>query len=206
MPQRPSTLRTDTGTGPADLVLVQSALRGEEGAIDAVLSRLGCCVRFVFRLNKTLGYGMPVEALEDVVQQVYAAVWTRLEDFAGTAALETWTFGFCRNCLRSEMRRRSQQLRLVSGGNSDEAMQQQLSDAPGPDEVATRMEGLDLLQEELDRLDPMDREIVVLRHLHEWSFERISETKGVAPSTIKDRCYRALDKIRFRVTRRHGRE
>lgn len=192
-------LRTG-GTGPKDLVLVQAALRGEESAVQEILSRLSCVVRFVFRLNKTLGYALPTEGLEDVVQQAYVAIWPRLRDYAGTAALETWVYGFCRNCLRSEMRRRVGQVREVCGR---EELLQRCAEVPAPEDAAVQAEGLDMLQEELARLDPLDHEIVELRHLQEWSFEQIAEQKGLPVSTVKDRCYRALDKIRFRMTRRH---
>ncbi len=187
------------GTGPKDLVLVQAALRGEEEPVRELLGRLSCVVRFVFRLNKTLGYGLPTEGLEDVVQQVYVAIWPRLRDYAGTAALETWAFGFCRNCLRSEARRRLGRLREI---RDSEELCRQRSDLPAPPDAALEAEGLDMLQEELGRLDPLDHEIVTLRHLHEWNFEQIAEQKGLPVSTVKDRCYRALDKIRFRMTRR----
>lgn len=80
-----------------DLHLVRRALRGESAAVEEVLARLACVVKFVFRLNKTQGYGLPPEALEDVVQQVYAALWPRLRDFTGGAMLESRAFGFCRN-------------------------------------------------------------------------------------------------------------
>ena len=199
MTSRSLSLATDGGTGPSDLLLVQSALRGEEQAVTEVLGRLSCVVRFVYRLNRSLGYGLPTEGLEDVVQQVYVAIWPRLRDYAGTAALETWVYGFCRNCLRSAARRRLHRLRLVQGSGD---LPDQRAELPDPEERASQAEGLDLLQQELDRLDPLDREIVALRHLHEWSFEEISRQKGLPASTVKDRCYRAMDKIRFRMTRR----
>ncbi|MHC4512244.1 MAG: RNA polymerase sigma factor [Planctomycetota bacterium] len=197
MTAHPFSLQTDRGTGPKDLVLVQAALRGEEPAVGEILSRLSCVVRFVFRLNRTLGYGLPTEGLEDVVQQVYLAIWPRLRDYAGTAALETWVYGFCRNCLRAEVRRRLSRLRAFSS----EELGGQRTDLPAPEDTAVQAEGLDMLQAELDRLEPLDREIVVLRHLQEWSFEQIAQQKDLPVSTVKDRCYRALDKIRFRMTR-----
>ena len=200
MASRSLSLQTDGGTGPKDLMLVQAALRGEEQAMGEMLGRLSCVVRFVFSLNKSLGYGLPTEGLEDVVQQVYVAILPRLRHYAGTAALETWVYGFCRNCLRSEMRRRLSRLRSVRGG--DELRHQQAA-RPAPEDAAVQTEGLDMLQEELDRLDLLDREIVELRHLQEWNFEQIAQQKGLPVSTVKDRCYRALDKIRFRMTRRN---
>ncbi len=203
MPSRPTTsLDTECGTGPQDLLLVQRSLRGERAPIDEVMQRLGCVVRFVYRLNRTMGYQMPTEGLEDVVQQVYLAVWPRLSDYSGTAALETWVYGFCRNCLRSEFRRRTSRLRTIQ---AEEDWAEQIGSAPAPEDYALRSESLDLLQEELSQLKEFDREIVELRHLHDWSFEQIARQKNLPPSTVKDRCYRSIDKIRVRMKRRHGR-
>jgi RNA polymerase sigma factor (sigma-70 family) len=196
-----STLLGDRGTGPEDQLLVQGALRGDRASVDAVMRRLGCVVRFVYRLNRSMGYNMPTEGLEDVVQQVYLAVWPRLPDYAGTSALETWVYGFCRNCLRAEFRRRASRLRVVQ---TDDNLQDHTVDAPPPEERAVQMESLDLLHEELEQLTDGDREIVELRHLQDRSFEQIARQKNLPPSTIKDRCYRAVDKIRMRMKRRYG--
>src|SRR5262249_23115740 len=103
---------SDGGTGPEDLLLVRRALRGEAGAVELVLARLSCIARLVYRLNESLSYGLGAERLEDAVQQVYMAVWPRLRDFAGSAALESWVYGFCRNCLRAEARKRAMNLRI----------------------------------------------------------------------------------------------
>ena len=200
----PHTLRppVDRGTGPADLPLVQRALTGDGAAVEDLLGRLACVGRFVWRLNKSLGYGLPAEALEDVVQQVYAAMWPRLPDFAGTAALESWAFGFCRNCVRAEARRRAQRHRGRQSLEVDE-----LQAAAGGAELAPHgaegVEALDALQEELQRLQPLEREVVELRHLAGLSFEEIARQKGLPPSTVKDRCYRALLRVRGRLQRRH---
>ncbi len=200
-PTPTTSLDTERGTGPQDLLLIQSTLRGERASVDEVMQRLGCVVRFVYRLNRTMGYQMPTEGLEDVVQQVYLAVWPRLSDYAGTAALETWVYGFCRNCLRSEFRRRTSRLRMLQ--IHEEGVEQQGSDT-APEDQVLRMEGLDLLRAELGQLKDSDREIVELRHLQDWSFEQIARQKNLPPSTIKDRCYKSIDKIRTRMKRHHG--
>lgn len=202
MNRQSSIFSLDRGTGPEDLLLVQDALRGDRGSLDSVMLKMSCVVRFVYRLNRTMGYHLPTEGLEDVTQQVYVSIWPRLADYAGTSALETWVYGFCRNCLRAEFRRRTSRLRPVP---TDDELDEQSVDAEAPAEQAVQMESLDLLHEELVNLEPADREIVELRHLQEWSFEKIARQKSLPPSTIKDRCYRALDKIRMRLKRRYGR-
>ncbi len=180
-------------------MLVQRALRGEPGAVEGLLQRLSCVLRFVFRLNRTLGYRLPTDALEDVVQQVYLAVWPRLRDFAGSAALESWVFGFCRNCLRAEMRRRRSAGRAAA--IADELEQWVEDDAPRPGAAIETAEGLDALRDELDQLTPDERQAVELRHLEGMSFEDIARLVRVPASTIKERCYRAMMRMKGRLRR-----
>ncbi len=196
----------DTGSGPADLALVKRALRGESEAVEGVLVRMSCVVRFVFRLNRKLGYRLPSEALEDVVQQVYLSVWPRLDQYVGTASIESWVFGFCRNCLRAEARRRGHRLRLVrpmtAGDDGGGEAPEPASDEAEPEQEFARVEGIEALRDELDRLSPDERVVVELRHLEDWSFERIAEQLELPASTVKDRCYRALTKMKGRLRRR----
>jgi RNA polymerase sigma-70 factor (ECF subfamily) len=189
----------EVGTGPADLMLVRRALAGERPAIEELLVRLSCVVRFTLRLNRGLGYGLPTEVLEDVVQQVYVAVWPRLERFVGTASLESWVFGFCRNCLRAEARRRAGRLRLLKPLTDEEAEPLEQCD---PGRGFWDRERADGLRSELERLSADERVVVELRHLEDWSFERIAQHLDLPASTVKDRCYRALSKMKERMRRR----
>jgi RNA polymerase sigma-70 factor (ECF subfamily) len=195
----PPTLLSERGsTGPSDLLLVRRALGGEHEAADALLQRLACIHRFVSRLNRTLGYGLPTDVLEDVVQQVYAAVWPRLPDFAGSAAIESWVFGFCRNCLRAEARRRRHGGRPLPGSGDPD-----LPAADGAQSAARveHEEGVDVLRAELARLGPEERQVVEMRFLEELSFEQIARLLAVPASTVKDRCYRALQRLQGRMRR-----
>lgn len=192
---------SDGGTGPEDLLLVRRALRGDATAVDLVLGRLACIPRFVYRLDEALGYGLGAEQLEDAVQQVYMAVWPRLSDFAGSAALESWVYGFCRNCLRAEARKRAMTLRVRH------LMLDELDRGPSPAALPPEMEMLraediDAMCAELERLEPEEYEAVRLRHLEGWSFEQIARRHDLPASTVKDRCYRAMMKLKARLERR----
>lgn len=203
MPFRSTAQPRTAGTGPADLILVQRALRGDGPAVDQLLERLSCVVRFVMRLDRMLGCRLTAEALEDVVQQVYAAFWPRLRDFDGSAALETWVFGFCRNCLRSEARRRN--LAARTPAVEPRVLQESRDPRLGEPELdLLRRERAEALHAELAALPAEEREAVQLRHFEGLSFEEIARRRQVAASTIKDRCYRALERIRERLRRRQG--
>ncbi len=187
----------DAGTGPEDLLLVRRVLRSaDEQAVGALLGRLSCVPRFVYRLNRSLGYGLGASQLEDVVQQVYLAIWPRLGDFDGSASLSSWVYGFCRNCTRAAARRRAAAPAAVHGievSTGEDGM---------PERGVVRRERADAVCDELSRLPQAEREVVLLRHLEEWSFERIARHQSVAASTVKDRCYRAVQKLRGRLERR----
>ncbi len=200
----PAAAQSSPRLAPGDMVLVRQALSGDPTAIEEVLARLACVVKFVFRLNRTQGHGLPTEALEDVVQQVYAALWPRLRDFTGVAQLESWAFGFCRNCLRAEARKRATRLRLVPRDRSGLDLEEQVCAAAvaSPDGEFAARERLELLRDELDRLEPVERQVVELRFFEDWSFERIARELEIAPSTVKDRCYRALSRMKDRLRRR----
>jgi RNA polymerase sigma-70 factor (ECF subfamily) len=191
-------LLTAAGNGPADLLLVQAALRGERAAVDALLGRLGCIPRFVRRLDRMLGLGLAADALEDVVQQVYAALWPRLPEFHGRNALETWVYAYCRNCLRGAAR--------AAGRHRPRSSADALASAPDaaddPAGVVERNEVLGALRDALDGLPADEREAVTARHLDGQSFEDLARATGVAVSTIKDRCYRAMQRLADRLGRR----
>lgn len=195
------TSMASAGSGPADLLLVQQALRGEGQAVEALLGRLGCIPRFVYRLNRMCGHGLPTEALEDVVQQVYAALWPRLRDFHGSNPIETWVFGFCRNCLRSASRRGQRHARTV-GLPGDALAMMAAPGWDGPDQQLHRQEALAALRDELAGLPDDERAAVEARHLLGDSFEDLARRSGVAVSTIKDRCYRAMQRLQQRLGRR----
>src|SRR5690606_13577815 len=116
----------------------------------------------------------------------------------------SWAFGFCRNCLRAEARRR----RGTRLGAGTTALTDDVLDGHAGDRGVSRerdvawLDGLRALREELDRLPPDERAVVELRHLEEWSFERIARELALPASTVKDRCYRALTKLKARLRRR----
>ena len=58
------------------------------------------------------------------------------------------------------------------------------------------------MRDELARLRPVERRVVELRHFEGLSFEDIARELDLPASTVKDRCYRALIKMKARLRRR----
>ena len=152
-------------------------------------------LELVQRLNRGGPHRLPTDALEDVVQHVYTSLWPRLRDYHGGASLESWVFGFCRNCLRAEVRRRATRLRLLPPAPETALEGEGQLAVAAPDEAAERDERLGMLREALAQLPDDERIVVELRHLEDWSFERIARELSIAPSTVKDRGYRGMQRL-----------
>jgi RNA polymerase sigma-70 factor (ECF subfamily) len=65
-----------------------------------------------------------------------------------------------------------------------------------PTQAAQRAERLLRVQEALNTLDPMDREVLALRHFEQLSRAETSEVLGISPETGAKRYFRALERLK----------
>jgi RNA polymerase sigma-70 factor, ECF subfamily len=72
----------------------------------------------------------------------------------------------------------------------------------GPEDVVLQKELADELLRVLDELGNPDREILLLRHIHQFSYEEIGAVVGMNPGTVRTRVSRARHKMIERLERR----
>src|SRR5437016_3507463 len=65
-----------------------------------------------------------------------------------------------------------------------------------PSQAAMRAEMQLRLQEALNRMDPMDREVLVLRHFEELTNNEVAEVLGLQKAAASNRYVRALKRLR----------
>ena len=65
-----------------------------------------------------------------------------------------------------------------------------------PSDAALRVEKLQQLHEALDRMEPLDREILALRHFEQLSSAEAALVIGVNKEAARRRYYRALERLR----------
>lgn len=71
-----------------------------------------------------------------------------------------------------------------------------LDNGTGPSEAAIRAEMKDRLHEALDRMAPLDREVLALRHFEQLSRAEIAALLGVSEAAAGKRYIRALEKLK----------
>jgi RNA polymerase sigma-70 factor (ECF subfamily) len=127
--------------------------------------------------------------VEDVVQDVFLAVWTHRGRFRGDCRISTWlavlTVNQCRKRHRSRwlrlLRRRAKPAGSIAG-----------EDVPDGS-VAERV------QEVIRELPVAYREVIVLRYLEELPVERVGEILGLRSNTVNVRLMRARRRLEAKL-------
>jgi RNA polymerase sigma-70 factor (ECF subfamily) len=65
-----------------------------------------------------------------------------------------------------------------------------------PTQAAQRAEVRVLLQEALNAMDPLDREVLTLRHFEELSNAEVAQVLGLTKTAASNRYIRALERLR----------
>lgn len=139
---------------------------------------------------------------EDLVQEVFLRLVRVMPTYRHEGRFEAWLFRIAANVAREHLRRG----RVRAGGNSRIASPSDpdsesasawadLSTAQ-PDEPLTVAEDADEVQRSLARLPAPEREVIMLRHYGELSYQEIADAMGTPLGTALARAHRAHKKLR----------
>ena len=168
-------------------------------SIDAIIQRAGngdqdawsTIVRTYHRKVFNIAYRVvgTYEEAEDLTQDIFLKVFRSLSTFDQRANFQTWLISVSRNfCI--DRYRSGRRDRAVFAREVDTSTLQ--TEAPGMNPHA-RVELHDrvaLLREALRALSPPLRTAVMLRDIHELSYQEIAAQLGVAEGTVKSRINR----------------
>lgn len=133
------------------------------------------------------------ELAEDLFQETWMRVLTRGAQFNGNSRFDTWLFTIARNLVIDVRRRRSMaSLEEMFESSDDERPFEVVSRDKTPFEHLSTLEHGELVAEALLTLDPLHREVLVLRFHEEMSLEEIARMTRAPLSTVKSRLYRGL--------------
>jgi RNA polymerase sigma factor (sigma-70 family) len=136
--------------------------------------------------------------VEDLVQEVLMKAYNSLSLFRGgsfRAYLAQIARNHCYDWLRRKRTKRViTPLELVSDLWA--------ADFAGPEEQYLQKETSAELMEVLDELGDPDREILLLRHVHQFDYEEIGAVLGMKAGTVRTRMSRARHKVMEMMERR----
>lgn len=182
-------------TTEADDTLLAAAKAGDRAALSKLLAQYeGPIYRFGTALC-----GDP-ERAKDVLQETLLAMARGLPDFRGGSSLSTWAYTIARRFCIKARRKRRHAPELVSLEGTDADDDRPAVDAPAPDPqpdqaLAERRIGA-AVQEAIARLEPAQREVLVLRDVEGLSASEVAEVLDLSVQAVKSRLHRARLTVR----------
>lgn len=184
----------------ADGELVARAIAGREEGFEELVRRYQRpIVAYVYRM-----VGDYDSAL-DLTQEVFIKVYGSLERYRPEFKFSTWIYRIAHNAAIDHLRRlggmRTEDLEVEGeGGRTYE--KPLASNALTPEQESERRERRAEIEEIVQALAPAYRELIVLRHAHDLSYDEIAEVTGLPLGTVKNRIFRAREAMRTHLVER----
>lgn len=138
---------------------------------------------FVWRCTRRLG--IPLDAVDDVVQEVFLVVHMRLATLERPESLRSWIYGIVRRTVSSFHRSRS--LRTARESIDPHAGDVAHALAPSPLDLAVSSDELRLMFRLLGEIAEPKREVLILAELDEMPVTEIAEAMNIPLNTAYSR-------------------
>jgi RNA polymerase sigma-70 factor (ECF subfamily) len=178
----------------ADTDLVLRALAGREDGFEELVRRYQRpIVAYVYRM-----VGDYDSAL-DLAQEVFIKVYNSLGRYRPEFKFSTWIYRIAHNAAIDHLRRqgsfRTEEMEVA--GEDGHLFEKPLaSKAPTPEQETERGERRAEIEVVVGQLPSAYRELIVLRHSHDLSYDEIAEVTGLPLGTVKNRIFRARECMR----------
>lgn len=176
----------------ADTELLAAARAGDKAALERLLARHQAQVyRFGMRMCRD-----PEDAA-DVVQDTLLAMAKGIRDFRGDSSVSTWLYTVARSFCIKKRRRSKFAGEETSLDTSGAREAQKLADpSQTPDEALAAKEVQDALEAAIQDLEPMYREVLVLRDAEGLTAPEVAKVLGISVQAVKSRLHRARLAVR----------
>jgi RNA polymerase sigma factor (sigma-70 family) len=138
------------------------------------------------------------EHIDDLAQEVFLRLYRALPAFRGEALLSTYLYRIVANVAQDEWKRRRRDDRPLVSFSDDESDWEDRLQHPAPDaeqQFAERQFRYSV-EQQLQRLSPVEKTILVLYHQEELSYEQIAQSLKLPIGTVRTHLHRGRKKLR----------
>ena len=168
--------------------LARAARQGDRRALDELIRRL---YRPIVALASRFVGGR--EAAEDVAQETFARVVSRIGAYDPTRKFSSWAFAIAANLCRDRARHEQ------AGPLAEAVEAPDLSVEAPPEAPVIRVEDADRVRQALERL-PFEQKIVLVLHFQQdLSSQEIAEALDLSVNAVRLRLFRGLGTLRTSV-------
>ena len=175
-----------------DRELVASAVAGHEGGFEELVRRYQRPISaYVYRMVGDY------DAALDLTQEIFIKVYGSLARYRSEFKFSTWIYKIAHNCAVDHLRRHNgREQSLVSGIEGDTYELPIESRRPSPEQESERRERRIEIEGVVRSLPAVYRELIILRHSQDLTYEEIVEVTGLPLGTVKNRLFRAREMMR----------
>jgi RNA polymerase sigma-70 factor (ECF subfamily) len=140
-------------------------------------------------------------AEEDLVQAIFAKIFTRLDQFRGEVPLSHWVSRVAVNTCFNELNRERvrPELRHADLSEAEAEIIQNLPTETGEPPAEKALEAREIVEKLLAGLSAQDRLVITLLHLEGRSVDDIRQITGWSTPLVKVRAFRARQKMKQRL-------
>jgi RNA polymerase sigma-70 factor (ECF subfamily) len=180
----------------ADAELVQSALAGRESGFEELVRRYQRPIAaYVYRMVGDY------DAALDLTQDVFVKVYASLSRYRTEFKFSTWIYRIAHNAAIDHLRRGAAREQTVS--RDDDRVESRIECRRlTPEQESERNERCSEIEVVVQMLPAAYRELVVLRHSNDLSYDEIAEITALPLGTVKNRLFRAREAMRDLLVQR----
>lgn len=178
-----------------DIELVERAIAGREDSFESLVHRYQRpLVSYIYRMTGDY------EAALDLTQEVFIKVYGALNKYRSEFKFSTWIYRISHNIAVDHLRKNGgRELSIerdAEGEGASHFERHIVSNAPTPEQWSERNERRGEIEHVVSSLPAAYRELIDLRHGHDFSYEEIAEVTGLPLGTVKNRIFRAREMMR----------
>src|SRR2546428_12057661 len=176
----------------ADQELVASAVTGLEGGFEELVRRYQRPISaYVYRMVGDY------EAALDLTQEIFIKVYGSLSRYRPEFKFSTWIYKIAHNAAIDHLRRNvGRERSLINGTESDNYDLPIECEGLSPEQQSEREERRMEIESVVRSLPTAYRELIVLRHSQDLTYEEIVDVTGLPLGTVKNRLFRAREMMR----------
>ena len=172
--------------------LIEKAIGGREAGFEELVRRYQRPITaYVYRMLNNY------DASLDVTQEVFIKVYNSLARYSSDYKFSTWLYRIAHNAAIDYMRKNSVHYQSIETENAEGSFQLQIeSSNPSPEQERERTEWRTEIESVVKCLPTVYRELILLRHSQDLSYDEIAEITGLPLGTVKNRLFRAREMMR----------
>lgn len=182
----------------ADCDLVTRAIAGREDGFEELVRRYQRPIAaYVYRMVGDY------DAALDLTQEVFIKVYGSLARYRSEYKFSTWIYKIAHNAAVDHLRRHStREQSLVKQSEGEQYDLPIESGRLSPEQESEKAERCAEIEAVVRQLPAAYRELIVLRHSHDLSYDEIAEVMGLPLGTVKNRLFRAREVMRQQFVQR----